>query len=166
MVHEALGIDQFRAERNEALLETFRLRDAAEGRDFFAAQKIQGFSFTGENVLEVQRMMNAFDDGGVGIQLCNPLAEFRGAAIAFGDKNGMGAGEVRRRLAQGAARQQMSVAKRLLAVHQHHVMPASAQFPVLKRVIQQQRVAPEFFNRITPALHAILVHEHDDVPQV
>jgi len=36
------------------------------------------------------------------------------------------------------------VAERLLAVNQHNIMPASAQFPVLKRVVEQQRVAANF----------------------
>ena len=89
-----------------------------------------------------------------------------GVAVALGDENRVGAREVRRRFAQGAARQQMLVAERLLAVNQHHVVAAAAQMPVLKTVVEQQRVAAEFFNRVTPALHAVLVHQHDDVLEV
>ena len=78
----------------------------------------------------------------------------------------LGAGEVRRRFAQGAARQQVLVAERLLAVNQHDVLPPAAQSPVLKTVVQQQRVAAEFLNRVTPALHAVLVHQHHHVLQI
>ncbi|MEI9864975.1 MAG: hypothetical protein WDN00_10550 [Limisphaerales bacterium] len=45
-------------------------------------------------------------------------------------------------------------------------MTAAAQMPVLKTVVEHQRVAAEFFNRVTPAFHAVLVHEHDDILEV
>ena len=102
----------------------------------------------------------------VGIQLGNAPAQFGGVAVALGDENRAGARQVRRRLAQGAARQQMLVAERLLAVNQHDVVPPPAQIPVLKAVVQQQRVAAEFFNRVTPALDAVLVHQHDHVLEI
>ena len=89
-------------------------------------------------------MMHTFDDGGVGIEFGNAPAEFGGVAVAFGDENGVGAREVRRRLAQSPARQQMLVAERLLAVNEHHVVATAAQIPVLKTVVEQQRVAAEF----------------------
>ncbi len=101
-----------------------------------------------------------------GFNLAMRSRSSRGVAVALGDENGVGAGEVRRRLAQRAAREQMLVAERLLAVNQHHVVPAAAQIPVLKAVVEQQRVAAEFFNRVTPALHAVLVHQHDDVLEI
>jgi hypothetical protein len=58
------------------------------------------------------------------------------------------------------------VAERLLAVNQNHIMPATAQSPVLETVVEQQRVAAEFFNRVTPAFHAVLVHQHDDILEI
>ena len=36
MIGEAFGIDEFAAQFHEALLKTFRLRNAAQRRDFFA----------------------------------------------------------------------------------------------------------------------------------
>ena len=60
----------------------------------------------------------------------------------------------------------MLVAKRLLAVNQHDIVPAAAQIPILKTVIQQQRVAAEFLNRVTAALHPVLVHQHDDILEI
>ena len=148
------------------MLEAFRLGDAAERRDLAPAQKIQFAPFPREHVLEVERTVHTFDDGGLGIQPGNPLAEFGGLAVAFGDENRLGAREVRWRLAQGAARQQMFVAERLLAVNQHHVVPPPAQIPILETVVEQQGVATEFFDRITSALHAVLVHEHDHVLEI
>ena len=73
---------------------------------------------------------------------------------------------MRRWLTQRATGQQKLIAKGLLAINQHHIMPSSAQVPVLKTVVQQQGVAAKFFNRITPALHPVLVHQHHDVLEV
>ena len=67
MVGEALGINQFAAELDEALLKTFRLGDAAQRRDFFAGEQIESLAFAGEDVLEIKRLMHALDDGGGGI---------------------------------------------------------------------------------------------------
>ena len=110
--------------------------------------------------------MHALDDARVRIELRQPPAEGRRVAVAFGDENGAGAGEVRGGLAQRAARQHMLVAERLLVINQHHVHAPAAQFPVLKPVVQQQRVAAEFFNRVTAAFHAVFVHQNDDVLEV
>ena len=133
---------------------------------FLPVQKIQPLALAAENVLEIKRMVHALDDGGGGIEFGDALAQRGCVAVALGDENRMGAREVRRRFAQRAARQQMLVAERLLAVNQHHIVPAAAQIPVLKPVIEQQRVAAEFFNRVTPAFHPVLVHEHDDVLEI
>ena len=73
---------------------------------------------------------------------------------------------MRRRLPQRAARQHLFVAEGLLVVNQHNVHPPAAQFPVLKAVVEQQRVAAEFFNRVTAAFHAVFVHQHHHVLEV
>ena len=78
----------------------------------------------------------------------------------------LGARQMRRRLAQGAAGEQMFVAKGLLAIDQHDVLPAAGQFPILEAVVQQQRVAAEFLDGVTAALDAVFVHQHDDVLEV
>ena len=53
MVGEALGINQFRSQRNKALFKTFRLRNAAERSDLFSVKKIQRFAFPGKKVLKI-----------------------------------------------------------------------------------------------------------------
>ena len=52
----------------------------------------------------------------VGFSLRDAGAQLGRFAVALGDENGVGAGQVRRRFAQRAARQQKLVAERLLAV--------------------------------------------------
>ena len=70
------------------------------------------------------------------------------------------------RLAQRPPRQQAPRAERLLAVHEDDIQPPPAELPVLKTVIEEQRVAAELLDRVTTALHTVLVHEHDDVLEV
>ena len=123
-------------------------------------------ALAGEHVLEVKRVMDAFDDAGRGVELGDAPAQLGGVAVALGDEDRAGAGQVRRRLAQGAARQQPLVAERLLAVNQHDVLPPAAEFPVLKPVVEQQRVAAELLDRVTAALDAVLVHQHHHVLEI
>ena len=116
MVGKTFGINELAAERNEAALKTFRLGNAAEGGDFFFFEQSQVVPFTGEHVLEIERVMHAFDDARVGIVLGDALPEGGGVSVAFGDENGAGAREVRGRLAQRAAREHALIAEGLLAV--------------------------------------------------
>ncbi len=111
-------------------------------------------------------MVDTFDDAGAGIVLGDAAAQFFGLPVAFGDKDGVGAGQVGRRFAQRAAREQTFGPERLLLVHEHDVLAASAQFPVLKAVVQQEGVAAEFLDGVTAALDAVFVHEHDDVLEI
>src|ERR1700722_7707776 len=53
MVGEALGINQCRSQRNEALFKTVRLRNAAERSDLFSVKKIQRFAFPSKKVLKI-----------------------------------------------------------------------------------------------------------------
>src|SRR4029077_11384137 len=125
-----------------------RLGDPAERRHFAALEKMQFAPFAGEDVYEIQRMMNALDDAGGGIEIGDAAAQFLRMAVALGDEDGAGAGQLRRRLAQGSVWLQVSLAERLLAVDQHNVLPAAAQLPILKAVVEQQRVAAKFLDRI------------------
>ena len=101
-----------------------------------------------------------------GIKLGDALPQVGGVAVALGDEDRAGAGQVGRRFAQGAARQQPPAAEGLLAVNQHDVLAATAQFPILETVVEQQGVAPELLNGVTAALDAVLVHQHDHVLEV
>ena len=102
----------------------------------------------------------------VGLNCGDAPAQLGGVAVALGDEDRAGAGQVRGRLAQRAARQQMLVAERLLAVDQHDVLPPPAQFPVLKPVVQQQRVAAELLDGVAAALDPVLVHQHHHVLEI
>ena len=42
----------------------------------------------------------------------------------------------------------MLVAERLLTIDQNHVVPATTQFPILKTVVEKQRVAAGNFQRL------------------
>src|ERR1039458_8432886 len=132
VIGEALGIDQVGAQFDEALLEAFRLGDAAQGGDAFAFHEFQPPLFAGENILKVERVVNALDNAGSGIVAGDALAELGGVAVALGDENGAGAGEMRMRFAQGAARQYLFVAERLLTINQHHVLAAARELPVVE----------------------------------
>ena len=89
--------------------------------------QFQAVLFPGEDILEIQGPMHALDDPGVGIEFPQAFAQRAGLAVALGDEDGAGAGKVGRRFAQGAAGQQVFVAKGLLAVDQHHVMAPTAK---------------------------------------
>src|SRR6185369_16214636 len=100
VIGEPLGINQFGAQGHEALLKAFRLGNAAERRHLSLLQQIQTVLFAGKNILEIQRMMNAFDDGGVGIEPADAFAQFARLAIALGDENRLRARQVGRRFAE------------------------------------------------------------------
>jgi len=60
----------------------------------------------------------------------------------------------------------MLVAKRFLAIDQDDILTAPGQFPVLKPVVEQERVAAEVFNGVTAALDAVFIHHHHHVLEV
>ena len=61
---------------------------------------------------------------------------------------------------------QMLVAKGLLAIHQHDVLPPAGQAPILKAVVQQQGVAAKMLNGVAAAFDAVFVHQDDDILEV
>ena len=166
VIGEFSGVNQISAETDKALFKAFRLRDAAERRNFAAFKIIGAEALGSEEVFEIERVVNAFDDAGLGIIFLNDLSQLSGIAVAFRDKNGVSASKVGRRFAQGAAGKKIFVSERLLAINEDDVLPAAAQFPILKSIVQQQGVAAEFFDSIAPAFHAVFVHEHDHILEV
>jgi len=50
--------------------------------------------FAGENVLEVKGMVDAFDDAGRRVVMGDALAQSSGVAIALGDEDGAGPGQM------------------------------------------------------------------------
>ena len=61
--------------------------------------------------------------------------------------------------------QDMTVPERIGRINQHNVGSAF-QTKVLKTVVQQQQIAPEFFNRVLPRFHAILIDHHAHAGQI
>src|SRR5205809_5368008 len=100
-------------------------------------------------------MMNAFDDPGSRVDLGNAAAQFSCIPIAFSNENRAGPRQMRRRFAERPARQQQFVPKRLLTINQNDILPPAAKFPVLESVIEQEGIAPEFFDGIAAAFHSV-----------
>ena len=84
MVGEALGIDQFAAQGEQAMLKAFRLGNPAQGSDLFVFEKSQTLAFPSKDVLEIERVMNAFDNAGGGVVLVNAAAQFLGYGSSRG----------------------------------------------------------------------------------
>src|ERR1017187_7531006 len=71
-----------------------------------------------------------------------------------------------RRLAQVAARNQPFGAEGLLAVNQDDILPSPLELPVLKPVVEQQRIASELLNGVTTTLDAVFIHQHHHILEV
>src|SRR4051812_49114613 len=87
-------------------------------------------------------------------------------AVALGDENRMRSGQMAGWLAQRASGQQMLVSKGLLAVDQNYIESSATQLPVLKTIIQQQRIATEFLNGVSACLDPVFVDEDDDILEI
>src|SRR6266404_4868604 len=98
MICEALGINQFRPKLHQTLFEALRLSNTTEGGHPAASQNLQSRSLPGENVLQIQRVMDALNDPRGRIELRNSAAQFRGITIAFRNKNCVCARQMRRGL--------------------------------------------------------------------
>src|SRR5262249_31774010 len=127
MVGELFGINQIGSEGHQALLEAHRLGDPAERGDLPPFDPFQPSALAGEDVLEIKRMMDAFDDPGAWVELSYAATQFMSVPIAFSDENRAGPREMGRGLPQGAAWQQAFIAKRLLAINQNNVEASAMQ---------------------------------------
>src|SRR5262245_8223650 len=156
MIGEALGVNQFRALCDQAFLEALRLGNAAQGSHLAALQKLQTELIACKNILEIERMMNALNNSRDRIISGDSGPQAGGVAVALGNENGAGARQMSRRLPQLAARQQALGAEGLLAIDEHDITAAARQLPVLKSIVEQERVATEFLDGITPALDPVL----------
>ncbi len=90
--------------------------------------------------------MHAFDDARGRVELGDAPAQLGGVAVALGDEDGAGAGQVGRRLAQGAAREQPFGAEGLLAVNQDNVLPPAAELPGTWKPSSSRRVSQPNFS--------------------
>src|SRR5262245_50084177 len=140
---------------HQAFFKTFRLRNAAQSSDFAPFDILHSKAFPGKDVLEIKRVMDTFDDPRNRIMLADAGPQPGCFSIALGDKDGASAGQMRWRFAQSPARQQMFVTKGLLAINQNNVPAPARQLPILEAVVEQQRVAAEFFDSVAAALYPV-----------
>lgn len=166
VVGEAFGVDEFAAEFAEAVFETFGLGDTADGGDLFILEEVEVGLLSGEDILEEERVMDAFDDTGVRVEADDLAAQFIGLSVAFGDKNHLGAGEVGGGFAESSAREEVLVAPRLLVIDQNDVGASPPELPILKAVVEQEGVAAELFDGKSPAFDAVFIDEDDDVFEI
>ena len=74
MVGEAPAVDELGVLRDQAPPKALGKRDAAERGDLLALQEANLLSFAGENVFEIEGVVDALDDGRLGIVFGNPCA--------------------------------------------------------------------------------------------
>src|SRR5207247_1207279 len=86
VIGKALRVNQFAAEVHQAALEALRLGDAAQCPDFAAFEHFQSGALAGEHVLQIQRVVNALDNAGPGIELGDAPPQLLGLAVALGDE--------------------------------------------------------------------------------
>src|SRR6185503_7092038 len=67
MICKALPVNQIGTELHEALLKALRKRDATEGRHLLALKERKFESLAGKNILQIQRMVLAFNNRRSGI---------------------------------------------------------------------------------------------------
>jgi hypothetical protein len=166
VIGESFGVDQVATQPSESLFKALGLGDSAEGGDFDALDEVEAVAFAGEDILEVEGAMFALDDTGGGVLGGDPLAELGGIAVAFGDEDEMRATEVGGRFAEGAAREEVFVAERLLVIDEDDVAAAAGEFPVLVSVVEEEGVASEFFDGVAAAFDTVFVDEDDDVFEI
>src|ERR1051326_1604058 len=77
---------------SQTLLEPVRHGDPGESRNFQPIEELERFPFAGKSVLEIERMMRALDNLGIGIESFDLLPQFRAArSVRFGDEDMAGA---------------------------------------------------------------------------
>ena len=81
-------------EFGEFRFEALGLGDPAEAGHPASLQQVESASLAGEDILEVERMMDALDDAGPRVQPGDALPERRGLAVALGQEDDAGPGEV------------------------------------------------------------------------
>src|SRR5436190_22790690 len=124
MIDIALGQIDARAELLQCSFEAFGRGDRADRADESVAQCLQWNLFPAENVLQIERLVRAFDNLGGAVVTANAFQEsVIGFARVFRDKNVAGTPKVPWRLTQRATRKKKFVSERCLTVHKHDVEP-------------------------------------------
>src|ERR1039457_3702615 len=108
VVCEAFGVNNLGTQAAQPVLEAFGHGDAGNGGDLKTLKPVQRMPLAREDVLEVERLVRAFDDFGLLIELADGLAEFFGAVFTrFGDEDVIGALQIGDGLSQRAPGQEI-----------------------------------------------------------
>src|SRR4051812_26877781 len=87
VVSKTFRINQLATKTSQALFKAFRLRNPAQRCDFFSLEMIEAEALAIEDVLKIQRMMNAFDHLRPRIMFSDPPPEAFRISIAFSNEN-------------------------------------------------------------------------------
>lgn len=107
------------AECLEFFLKTFGARDAGQSSDKFALEPFERELFSGVEVYEMERCVRALDNVSDAVMFPNGIDEgVVAGGLTFGEEDVVCSADVMDWLAQGAAGEEESIAKRCLRVHQ------------------------------------------------
>jgi len=159
-------VDDLGAELYQALKETFRHGDAGDGANPESAEIGEGFGFTGEEVLEMERVMGAGKDAGVAVVATDLF--FEGGlifALAFGEEDEVGAFEGVGWFAEHAAGEDMAVAKGILAVDEEKI-EAVAETKVLVAVVEEEGIGAVVADGVAGGFDTVGIDENGDARKV
>ncbi len=166
MIEKTAGEQNVAAQVAQEFFKALGHGDAAERPHLLALEKFQRLAFVRAETLQILGAVRALDDVNARIVPVDEVFEFGiTLAVGLGKENVAGTLKVLDRLAQNAARQEVAVAKGIGLVDEQQVEPALER-KILKTVVEDQRVAAEFFDGVGAGLHAVLVHEHDHAGEI
>src|SRR5205823_4138727 len=118
----------------------FRRGDGADRTNKSVTQTLQWHFFAGENILQIERLVRAFDNLRGAIVTANPFHKHVvGFPCTFRDKDVTGASKISRRLTQRATRKKKFIAERRLPIHKHDVQPMF-EMEILQAVVEQKGI--------------------------
>jgi hypothetical protein len=159
-------VDDFGAELYQALKETFRHGDAGDGANPESAEIGEGFGFTGEEVLEMERVMGAGKDAGVAVVATDLFFESGLVlALAFGEEDEVGSLEGVGWFAEHAAGEDMAVAKGILAVDEEKI-EAVAEAEVLVAVVEEEGIGAVVADGVPGGFDTVGIDEDGDAGKV
>jgi len=159
-------IDDFGAQLDQALQETFRHGDAGDGAHPEAAQIRERLGFSGDHILQVERAVGAGKNLGVAVVATDLF--FKGSlvlALALGEEDEVGAFEGVGRFAEDAAGQDMAVAERILAVDEEEV-EAVTEAEVLEAVVEKESIGAVVADGVAGGFDAVRIDENGDAGKV
>lgn len=159
-------VDDLSAEFHEPLEETFRHGNAGNGAHAESAEIGERLGFAREKIFQVKRMVGAREDAGMAIVPADLF--FQGGlvlALAFGEKDKVGALEGVRRFAEDAAGENVPVAEWILAIDEEEI-EAVAEAKVLIAVVKQEGVGTVVADGVAGGFHAVGIDEDGNTGKI